>query len=548
MCHCKNFLLAVSGVLLLWIWISGCGIRQNSPARIIRVATETRFREAVHNAAPGAVIVAADGDYRFDDAPLRITNIRGTAESPVLIRAEHLLQARFTGEYALLLENCSYVTVEGFSFLNRAAKHTIQNALSSADELGANRDEAPFWGSLVMLNCDHCRFTRLFVRLDEDHGLSDEQRKKLLPRLHWLNLTGGGYNRVDHCRFRGKRNSGVTLVTGIGEHHFRIDANHFDGRPRGLYNGFESIRLGTGDLTRLWGIIEGNLFENCDGEDEIISVKASVLRITGNTFRDCRGTLCIRHANHITIDHNFFLNPSGKPNVHGVRVHGSDNNILNNYFGDLTGNGLTTFWGDYEVPGFDYHDAGWFDYDFGAREYSYRRSSRVQVAYNTWANCARFLDFGKYQKRDVVDQSLPPRDWSFLNNLVVVSDSTFIRGEGETGTRWAGNLFWNPKGICITGRDLPELSVRVTDPKLIRDSEGLWRPAPDSPAVDSAEKTMWYWLHWVDASDMDGQERDLNASPNRPMEFKTDIGADEVSDAPKKSRPLTAADVGPEGK
>jgi poly(beta-D-mannuronate) lyase len=361
-----------------------------------------------------------------------------------------------------------------------------------------------------------------------------------------VNFTGGSYNRIDHCRMKDKKNSGVTVVTGIGEHHIRIDHNHFDGRPPGKYNGFETIRPGTGDMTSLYGIIEDNLFENCDGEGEIISVKSSVVLIRCNTFLNCVGMLSIRHANFVTVDHNFFINSAHKPGVGGVRIHGNDDNVLNNYFGDLTAVGLYTLWGDYDVPAFSYRSPGFFDIDYGAREYSYRRSCRANIAYNTWADCTDFLDLGVYQKRDVADMNLPPKDWSFLNNLVVSSAPQFIKGGGETGFRWVGNIFWNPKGTFKVGRDLPELSVKMVDPKLVREPDGLWRLSQGSPAIDSAEKTQWYWIHWVDNTDMDGQPRDLRDSEKRPFEFNTDVGADEYSSAPKKFLPLTPADVGPE--
>ena len=535
--------LSLSFLVIGVCLIARCGESKVHKPNIVEAATEDQFRNAVSNAAPGTVIEVADGDYAFDDGPLYI-HLEGTKELPILLRAKNRGKARFTGEYAMLLEKCSYVTVEGFTFHNRALKHAVPDVLGSDTLLGSNRDEAPKWGSLVLLNCNNSRLTRLTVQMEEKSGNTPERLEKRLPRVHWINLTGGEHNRVDHCRLKGKFTVGVMLVTGIGEQYFSIDHNHFAGRPLGNANGFETIRLGTGDLTPLYGIIEYNLFENCDGEGEIISVKSSIARISRNTFLDCSGMLVIRHANRITVDYNFFINTSGKEGVGGVRIHGNDNNVLNNYFGGLTGPGIYTYWGDYDVPDFIHESPGIFDFDLGAREYSYRRTCRAHIAYNTWADCKGFLNLGKLVKRDAADMNLPPKDWSFHNNLIVCTDSQFIRGEGETGFRWSGNIFWNPESACIIGRELPEASVRIADPKLVKSEDGLWRLPKDSPAVDSARKTMWYWLHWVDSTDMDGQARDLDTSEERPYEFNTDVGADEYSGAPVTVRPLTAADVG----
>jgi hypothetical protein len=112
----------------------------------IEVSTVPQFRAAVLKAGPGTIIETADGDYRFDDAPLMI-KVKGTSDAPVIIRAKNTGKARFTGEYAFIMEGCSYVTMEGFTFFNRALKHSYPGVLDSDTDLGANRDEAPLWGA-----------------------------------------------------------------------------------------------------------------------------------------------------------------------------------------------------------------------------------------------------------------------------------------------------------------------------------------------------------------------------------------------------------------
>ena len=151
---------------------------------------------------------------------------------------------------------------------------------------------------------------------------------------------------------------------------------------------------------------------------------------------------------------------------------------------------------------------------------------------------------------ELVDLNLPPMDWTIMNNIVVCRDKQFVRGEGETGFRWIGNMFWNPAGACTPGRDLRETSVKVADPKLVKSEDGLWHLTKDSPAVDTARG--WYYPAEIIPGfdvDMDGQPRDLEVKETVPQvqsEFKFDVGADEYSDAPVICKPLTAMDVGPE--
>ncbi len=538
------------GLLPLLGFMLCLGCSSTHRPHITQVTTEAQLATAVSTAMPGSVIEVADGDYRFNDAPLRVS-VKASEEAPILIKAKTRGRARFAGEYAIVLDECSYVTVEGFAFRNRALKHALPYAPKTDTWLGAMRDELPYCGSLVVLNSDHCRLTRLDIELEEQDGFTPRMIEDRLPRMHWINLTGGQHNRVDRCRMAGKVNSGVFIEIGPREQRFRIDHNHFAGRPHGNFNGFESIRANPGGLgDNMFGMIDRNLFENCDGEGEIISIKGHVLRVSHNTFRDSQGTVTIVCGNNVTIDYNFFLNPSGKERVGGVMNFGNDCKVINNYFGDLTNWGYRSGWGDVNKPDFSHEDAPYFRHNLGAFHFIHPQTCRAFIAFNTWANCARFLNLGRYQSYELADARLPPEDWTLLNNIVVCKDDQFIKGEGETGFRWLGNIFWNPEGQTNVGRDIPEARVKVVDPKLQRSADGVWRLTKESPAIDNA-RAWFYHAEIVPGFnvDIDGQPRDLNVKITDPQiqsEFKFDIGADEYSDAPVATRPLTAEDVGPD--
>ncbi|MFC1608315.1 polysaccharide lyase 6 family protein [Candidatus Latescibacterota bacterium] len=553
-CYRSNRWLSYAYIQVILIIVAvvmistGCDSEPTSKHITINVSTAEELREAVDRVLPGTIIIAGNGDYAFDDSPLRVS-VRATEDAPVVIRAENIGMSKFTGEYAVLLDSCAHVTFDGFALHNRALKHALSYVTPTDIWIEAMRDELPHHGSFLVLNSNNCRLTGLTFKLEEQEGFTEKMLLDRLPRMHWLNLSGGQYNRVDHCHFSGKVNSGVYIEIGPLEQHFRIDRNHFDGRPPGNYNGFETIRACSGGLNNMYGLIDYNLFENCDGEGEIISVKSSVLRISHNTFRDCAGMLTIRMGGHVTVDYNYFLNPSGKKGVGGVRVHGSDNNIINNYFSDLTGLGLMSYWGDFDKPHFIHDEGDSFRYDLSSEAFTYRQANRVYLAFNTWVNCASFLNLGAYRKYEIAELNLPPNDWSLLNNIVICNDTQFIHGEGETGFRWMGNIFWNPSGDVNIGRILDTPRITVVDPKLECSEDGIWRLSKDSPAVDNGRA--WYYPAEIIPGfmeDIDGQPRDLAVKVTEPQvqsEFKFDAGADEYSDAPVKNRPLTGDDVGP---
>ena len=53
-------------------------------------------------------------------------------------------------------------------------------------------------------------------------------------------------------------------------------------------------------------LVENNVFDKCNGEVEIISVKSGSNTLKGNTFIESRGTLTLRHGNGNKILENVF--------------------------------------------------------------------------------------------------------------------------------------------------------------------------------------------------------------------------------------------------
>jgi hypothetical protein len=330
------------------------------------------------------------------------------------------------------------------------------------------------------------------------------------------------HNRIDHNRFEGKRLAGCfVVIDGSGKpdprssQYDRIDHNHFrDSGPR-IENGKEAVRLGWSGMSRTSGFttVEHNLFEDCDGDPEIVSVKTCDDTVRHNTVRRSQGSVTLRAGNRSTVEGNFFLG-GGKAGTGGVRIHGDDHRVFNNYFEGLTGTGCSA---PLSIPAGDADPDTSLDYrlHFPAR--------RARVAFNTLVANARAIEIGT----GCVAGAYPPADLVLEGNLVTGDGAGLERTVAAAGgALWRDNLMWPTGAGAVAIAATP--GIVIADPRLVRAGE-LWRIGPAGPAIDAAEE-----LAWV-PTDMDGQRRD------RP-----DIGADEYATGPALVYPLGRGDVGPD--
>lgn len=276
----------------------------------IRVDSIDALHAAVPKAKPGDEIVLADGEYR--DAALAIHG-EGAGGAPILVRAETVGGVRITGASSLRLWG-KFVTVQGFSFVD---------GYSGRGDLVQFRRKS---GE----HATDCRLTRCSI---VDYNSPEGRSGK------WISLYGQR-NRVDHCYIAGKTTEGATLVVWLdGEpNRHLIDHNHFGPRPDLGKNGGETIRVGDSatSLTSSATTIENNLFDECDGEIEVISNKSCDNIYRGNTFDNCAGMLTLRHGDRCLVVNNVFIG-RGKRGGGGVRVIGADHVVTGNHMQGLFG-------------------------------------------------------------------------------------------------------------------------------------------------------------------------------------------------------------------
>ncbi len=468
-------------------------VRNKIPRSTVYVNDSAQLAEAIQSLEAGDVVVLADGIYTND---VTISNVQASFDKPILIKAQNTGGTHWRG--ILFLDQCSFISVSGMAF--DAA--LLDLPPSSWDDVRVH-----------LKNSHHCRITRCALEFDESGLVRSDVR-------YWVFLEKGEYNELDHCRFGDKITIHAPLKIIHTEYAPIIRYNYFPihSSAEGS-NGYETLQLGYGPKGHkrvyMHALVEYNLFENCDGEAEIVSVKTSANTIRFNTFSGCRGKLVLRMSNDSSVYNNYFLNPSRKSGVGGIRIHGSHNAIYNNYFEGLTANTFETWAGDTDV-------------DLGTEEIAYRQSKENRIVFNTAYDCQGYMF---YFRETNSTYRLPSKDWKIRNNLFVVSGDGFVGGAGETGTLYDNNIVYATNGIPEMGGTFGTNEVWVVDPQLVRCADGLWRQQSSSPGIDRASPVSGL----AHPNDMDWQPRD--ATP--------DIGADEYSDEPVLRLPLVPADVGP---
>ena len=260
----------------------------------------TELPAAIAEAKPGDVIVVRDGIYPNHNLSL---SGAGTAEAPIIIRAETPGGVIFSGQSALRLRT-DFAIVSGFHFKEGASPEKY----------------------VIEVDGKHCRLTEVVI---ESYNPKDSKKED-----KWVSLKGTNH-RVDASSFMNKTSRSVTLIVwrqkGGAESHV-IAGNLFLGRPKGASgNGFETIRIGTSDESESDSgtVIEGNLFESCDGEMEALSIKAGKVTIRGNTLIKCAGTITWRHGDGSLVEKNLIAGKN-KKETGGIRIYGKNHVIRGN--------------------------------------------------------------------------------------------------------------------------------------------------------------------------------------------------------------------------
>ena len=456
-------------------------------AQVERVAsTPQELSSAIASSGPGDTIIMANGTWTDVVISFYAQGVEGDS---ITLRAETPGQVILNGNSRLKIGG-SYLKVDGLWF--------DQGALRSGHLIEFRRSSSRLTTHSRLTNCT----------------ITNYNPSSYLTEYKWVSIYGA-HNRVDHCHFAGKSHDGATLVVWLRDPPndspvwHRIDNNHFGHRPELGKNGGETIRIGTSSrsMQDAYVTVEHNLFEECDGEIEIISNKSGNNVFRHNTFLRSSGTLTLRHGNEANVYGNYFLG-EGKSGSGGVRIIGERHKVYNNYFQDLRGTGYRSALA--VVNGIPNSPLN-----------RYFQVKDAVVAFNTFVDVEETFVIGAGNSST---QSLAPDGLQIANNLVETRNGPIIEYEDTPiNVTYASNVFFGAEsGIGQVD------GILIADPALVFDQD-VWRPTSTSVAVGAATS-----IDFV-THDIDGQERD----------GLPDIGADEISLSPVVYRPLTSQDVGP---
>ena len=433
----------------------------------IRVNSLPALQSAISNANAGDVITLEDGVYTTTSA---ITIDRqGTAAKPITIQAGTLLGAEINGTQGFVVNSpAKHIIIKGFRFTHASSSAAL-NAGTSFIRLTQNVYQTTGNGDYLLLN--------------------------------------GSDQEVDHCTFQNKNSLGkFIIVRGTGSQiaeRLWVHHNYFIKQAQQTGNGNETIQFGLSgySLSNTNSVVEYNLFEECAGENELLSVKASQLTVRYNTIRNCPAQFTLLHGNRCEVYGNYFLNTPG------LRIFGDDHKIYSNYFEGCSvainmGNG-----------GAEVAD--------GAPLTSHDRPDRNIVVYNTLVN--NITNYVQGNRKN----GLGSVATIFANNIIQGGGAAASITGPYTGATWSNNIIWKTGGAG----EMPAGSYTEKDPLLVRDATGTFHIKKKSAAINAGTGEFAFVT-----TDMDGQSRTDAA----------DIGADELSAAATKAQLLMPAMVGAE--
>ncbi|WP_248723115.1 chondroitinase-B domain-containing protein [Seonamhaeicola sp. ML3] len=435
--------------LFLFLFTSFCLVSCNNTTigSVVLVNNVAELETAISKAQPGDVIALADGIWK----DLQIKFIaNGTEKQPITIKAE----------------TPGKVFVEGVSDLKFGGQYLIVDGLHYRN--GYSPSEA-----VVIFRVDketignHCTFTNSVIEDFNKMTRDDADR--------WIQFWGR-HNTLSNCYIEGKTNRGPTIRVDLkGNEHInnyhQIINNHFGPRPpKGGASG-ETIQIGDSysSMSPSYTLVANNLFEECNGEVEIISSKTNFNEFRNNVFYKSEGSLVTRHGNYCTIDGNYFIGDGENENIGGIRIINTGHWVTNNYFYNLKGKSfrspLAVMNGIPKSP-----------------QNRYNQVTDVVVAYNTYINCDSPWQFGVGQnlaQKDVLPaseiRSARPLRTLVANNILyneIGDNSPIVEHDKADGVAFKNNII-NNQGVAFEIQEgLQEVGFKLSEI-----AEHIWIPS-----------------------------------------------------------------------
>ena len=449
--------------LILILSVALVGVSLN--ATVYNVTNSDEFNATAKKVQAGDSIVLASGVWQ--DAQLVLKRAKGTEKAPITVTVVEKGKTTLEGASSIRFSG-DYVHVNGLVFQNggQGVRHVIEFRTSSTDY--ANHS--------VLSEC-----------VIKDYNPADKSEQS-----DWVSLWGK-HNTVEHCYFAGKNNQGTTFIVWPNdslsqENHHRIYRNYFGYRKPLGSNGGETMRIGTSHVSKSNSqtIIEGNYFEHCDGEVEIVSVKSCENQIINNTFFECEGSLVLRHGDRNEVSGNMFIG-NGKRHTGGVRIVNEGQYVHHNFFYKLAGKefraAISIMNAIYDTPLNGYHQV-----------------KDALIEHNTIVSCAH--PFELCVGKGFRDRDAKPERTVISKNIVYCPNAEELVKAYDEGydVRFEDNVLFSQAGFdpASVTTDVRtdfkyELFVPLAeDPSLGAFGGGVWAQPDYTPATKDNCGPSWY--------------------------------------------------------
>lgn len=288
----------------------------------------------------------------------------------------------------------------------------------------------------------------------------------------WIQLNGT-YNNVLNSEFTGKKSlaSYINVDVSADEPSYHRVAYNYFSRPLLGSNGGSASRVGHGSMHDFNArvIFEYNLFEQEDGESEIISAKSSENIFRYNTFKNSKGHLSLRQGNRSLVYDNYFLGEN-KSKQNGLYVRGEDHVIYNNYFSGLTPHKKKTDFGTISF-GAATNKPDPKRAKLGVNPYHFPLTKNILFANNTIVNStSSAITLGsQYSLKDKRNRTRLPESINVINNAVINAPMTVTKIGPINNLKIKGNVYKNAMNEVDGFSHAGQIeTVNVTNKELIQ--------------------------------------------------------------------------------
>ena len=415
-----------------------CFSCSNKTENNVSVKNINELNEAVKNANPGDHIVLTNGIWK--DVEIKFKAL-GTKDNPITLKAETAGKVFIEGVSNLEISG-NYLEVNGLFFRNGHSPSANVIAFRTSEKDVANHSK--------VTNCVILDFNNL--ERDQDNL--------------WVQLYGK-HNELSNCYIAGKTNGGPTLRVDLKgnqsiRNYHKIINNHFGPRPRKGGARGETIQLGSSftSMSPSNTTIANNLFEECNGEVEIISSKTNFNIIQNNVFYKSEGSVVTRHGNYVTVDGNYFIGDGVNDQYGGIRIINTGHWVTNNLF--------------YKIKGKNFRSPIAIMNGIPKSPLNrYNQVTDVVVAYNTFVDSDSPFQFGVgtniaqaavLPKSEI--RSARPLRTEVVNNIIynsVGDPNPIVEHDKADGVTFAGNIIDNNGVVIANSHGLISKELTLTD-------------------------------------------------------------------------------------